>query len=177
MSKKRRPRRNAGHVTSHAGQRPSSRTWVAVVLAGVVAMTAVWYWRSRDAPLAPAAESTLAAVLTNAATAGVDRPKATFQTIAGRWRRSDGGYVLEIKSVTDAGAIDAAYFNPRPIHVANAQASSDAAIIKVFVELRDVNYPGSTYTLAYDAASDELRGIYYQAVQKENFDVVFVRSR
>jgi len=34
----------------------------------------------------------------------------------------------------------------------------------VFIELRDVNYPGSTYSLTYEPASDQLKGIYYQAV-------------
>ena len=33
-----------------------------------------------------------------------------------------------------------------------------------------------TYTLTYDAASDQLKGIYYQAVAKQKFDVFFVRK-
>ena len=46
----------------------------------------------------------------------------------------------------------------------------------MFIELRDVNYPGSTYTLTYDPATDQLSGNYFQAVRRENFDVVFVRQ-
>ena len=72
--------------------------------------------------------------------------------------------------------MEAAYFNPRPIHVAKAQASRDGGKLKVFVELRDVNYPGSTYTLAYNATADRLDGIYYQAVEKQNFEVYFIRT-
>jgi len=72
--------------------------------------------------------------------------------------------------------MDAAYFNPRPINVSRAEASRDGAGIKVFIELRDVNYPGSTYTLTYDPATDQLSGNYFQAVRRENFDVVFVRQ-
>jgi hypothetical protein len=49
--------------------------------------------------------------------------------------------------------------------------------IQVFVELRDVNYPGSTYTLIYDPEQDRLNGYYYQAVQKVTFDVVFIRKK
>ena len=49
--------------------------------------------------------------------------------------------------------------------------------MKVFVELRDVNYPGSTYTLAYDPAADQLRGVYFQALERQSFDVSFVRAR
>jgi hypothetical protein len=37
--------------------------------------------------------------------------------------------------------------------------------------------PGSTYTLTYDPKRDELYGVYFQAVQGQSFDVVFVRAR
>ena len=47
----------------------------------------------------------------------------------------------------------------------------------MFVELRDVNYPGSTYTLQYDAASDRLMGTYFQAVAKQTFRIEFARGR
>ena len=47
--------------------------------------------------------------------------------------------------------------------------------MKVFLELRDVHYPGSTYTLTYDPARDQLQGVYYQAALQQRFDVVFVR--
>ena len=35
----------------------------------------------------------------------------------------------------------------------------------------------STYTLTYDPKRDELQGVYFQAVQKQNFEVVFVRTK
>ena len=35
---------------------------------------------------------------------------------------------------------------------------------------------GSTYELINDAASDRLKGTYYQAVAKQKFDVKFVRK-
>jgi hypothetical protein len=47
--------------------------------------------------------------------------------------------------------------------------------LKVFVELRARNYPGSSYTLTYDREYDQLRGIYFQAVQQQSFNVSFVR--
>ena len=49
--------------------------------------------------------------------------------------------------------------------------------LQVFVELRDVNYPGSTYTLSYEPATDRLKGIYFQAVQQQQFEVEFVRKK
>lgn len=41
----------------------------------------------------------------------------------------------------------AGYFNPKSIRVAKAEASWDGGALKVFVELRDVIYPGSTYMI------------------------------
>jgi nitrous oxide reductase accessory protein NosL len=103
--------------------------------------------------------------------------ETAFAKLPGKWLRPDGGYVLEIRSVDSNGNMDAGYFNPRPIHVANAVASQAGGIVKVFIELRDVNYPGSTYTLTYDPANDQLKGDYFQAAIKQNFDVFFTRVK
>ena len=100
-----------------------------------------------------------------------------FEKLEGRWRRADGGYVLDIRKVRPDGALDAAYLNPRPIDVSKAQATRDGATVRVFVELRAPNYPGSTYTLTYDSKRDELYGVYYQAVEGRSFDVVFARMK
>ena len=100
-----------------------------------------------------------------------------YRLLIGRWQRTDGGYVIEIKRVTTDGAMQAAYFNPRPINVYQAKASVFKEHLKVEVELRDTGYPGSSYTLLYDPDKDALLGFYYQAVQKQNFDVIFVRMK
>jgi hypothetical protein len=102
-------------------------------------------------------------------------PGAGLTGLEGRWQRPDGGYVLEIRKVYPSGVADAAYFNPNPIRVAKATATGDPSSATVFVELQDVNYPGSTYTLTYDSRRDVLEGIYYQAMLDQRFDVVFVR--
>jgi hypothetical protein len=85
--------------------------------------------------------------------------------------------VIEIKRVATDGTMQAAYFNPRPINVSRATASVFKDHLKVEIELRDTGYPGSSYTLLYDPDKDALLGFYYQAVQKQNFDVVFVRMK
>jgi len=100
-----------------------------------------------------------------------------FDTLNGRWLRLDGGYILEIRAVDPSGKIDAVYLNPKPINIAKADATRDGSILKVFVELRAPNYPGSTYTLTYDPQQDQLKGIYFQAVQQQRFDVSFVRMK
>ena len=116
----------------------------------------------------PAAQPTRVPAMTAAADSG-------FGAVNGRWLRLDGGYVLEIRAVDAGGTIDAAYFNPQPIHVARAEATRDGSTLKVFVELQAPNYPGSTYSLTYDPGRDQLAGTYFQAVLQQRFDVAFVR--
>jgi uncharacterized protein (DUF2147 family) len=103
--------------------------------------------------------------------------KPDFAALKGRWVRPDGGYVIEIRSVGAGGQMQAAYFNPNPINVSQAEAKQSGAAVTVFIELRGPGYPGSTYTLIYDPKSDLLKGVYHQAVLQQDFDVVFVRSR
>ena len=87
--------------------------------------------------------------------------KAAFDSLKGRWLRPDGGYVIDIRDVDATGKLAAGYFNPRPINVSQAEASQEGDTTKVFIELRDVNYPGATYNLTYNPKRDQLRGVYY----------------
>lgn len=102
---------------------------------------------------------------------------ADFQPLVGRWQRIDGGYVIEVRKVAPGGTVDAGYFNPRSINVAKARASIYKDYLKLEMELRDRGYPGSTYTLVYDPPNDRLIGLYFQALARQNFDVVFVRIK
>jgi hypothetical protein len=101
----------------------------------------------------------------------------TPESLVGRWLREDGGYVLEIRSASPDGRLVATYSNPRSIHVTRAEWRQQSGRLGVFVELRDVNYPGSTYTLVMTPEKDRLVGTYFQAVQRANFDVEFVRMK
>jgi hypothetical protein len=102
---------------------------------------------------------------------------AEYESLLGRWQRPDGGYILEIRNIASDGNAEVRYLNPRPIHVARAEVSTSGDKVKLFVELQDVGYPGSTYTLVYDPKKDILLGIYFQAGMGQYFDVVFVRMR
>jgi len=100
-----------------------------------------------------------------------------FKSLMGRWQRTDGSYVIEIRSIAPDGKIKAGYFNPRSIHVEKAQATKDKERIKVEMTLRDVGYPGSAYTLVYVSEKDVLLGYYYHALSRQYFDVLFVRMK
>jgi hypothetical protein len=105
------------------------------------------------------------------------RAQAEFGILHGRWVRPDGGYVITIRSADAGGKLDASYANPSPLPFAKAQAGRSDAALNVFFELQAGGYNGSTYTLTYDPAKDILRGVYYQAVARQRFDVYFVRMR
>ena len=100
----------------------------------------------------------------------------TVRKLFGKWLRADGGYVLELKSADKSGVMDAAYFNPKPIHVSRAVWMQGGAGLQVAVELNDVGYPGATYVLTYDPQADKLAGQYTQPQMQQTFDIEFVRQ-
>jgi hypothetical protein len=102
---------------------------------------------------------------------------AIQQKFIGRWVRSDGGYVIHVREVKPDGSVVAGYFNPKEIHVSEARVSVWKGFNKLFIKLEDKGYPGSTYKLYYYAEKDQLAGFYYQAVDKETFEVLFIRKK
>jgi hypothetical protein len=97
--------------------------------------------------------------------------------LEGRWVRPDGGYILELWDIKKDGSVSATYYNPKPIKVFSSKWSRKNGKINLFVELRDVNYPGSKYNLQYDPTSDRLKGTYFQAVERQTFNIEFVRFK
>jgi len=100
-----------------------------------------------------------------------------FTQLLGNWVRPDGGYTITIRGVDSGGKLQASYANPNPLPFSRAEVSRDGKTIKLFFELRAGGYNGSTYTLTYDPATDRLAGVYYQAVQRKEYDVVFQRAK
>lgn len=104
-------------------------------------------------------------------------PQKGYQRLAGTWVRSDGGYMLELKDIKQDGSLKASYYNPRSINVSNAELHTKDGRITLLIELRDINYPGSTYDLRYDPAEDRLTGTYFQAVERQTYDIEFRRLK
>ena len=100
-----------------------------------------------------------------------------FNSLNGEWVRPDGGYVLQVDAARNDGSVAVAYFNPRPVYVAEAAVSIWKGYQKLFVKLQDKGYPGSTYTLYYFEDKDALAGFYHQAHTGQTFEVVFVRRQ
>ena len=152
-----------------------SARWIFPLAAALLAgAAAVGYWWTLQRPADVASSTATVQAANQPAPAAAREPG--FAKLKGRWLRPDGGYILEIRSVEAGGKMDATYNNPNPIHVARAEASETGTVTKVFVELRDVNYPGCTYYLTYEAQSDQLAGIYYQSALQQQFEVIFVRT-
>jgi hypothetical protein len=150
---------------------------VVVVLTVVVAACLGFLWLKSRHPGASVPAPSTAQSKPTSQPAGAVASTSGFEKLKGEWLRPDGGYTIEVRNIDDGGKMDALYFNPKSINVHKAEASRDGAITKVFIELRDANYPGSTYDLAYDAQKDLLTGIYYHAGLRQSFDVIFRRMR
>jgi hypothetical protein len=162
----RRHKRREAAPNAAAG--PGRGRWLAAAFLVAAASLLAWApWRKAEEPAA-------SPPVPSASSAPSPAPRA-YAALVGEWQRADGGYVLAVSGVGANGNVTASYFNPRPIHVARAEAKLEGALVGLFVELRDVNYPGSTYTLGYDSATDQLKGIYYQAAQGAQYEVVFSR--
>ena len=165
MSKRKRKRETPAPA-------PSRRRTLAVVGVACAAAALVWFtWRPASGPGATSAPASAPQAGPSSAA-----PQA-YGVLVGEWTRPDGGYVLSVSQVAPDGKATVGYYNPRSIRVSRAEARKEGDLVGLFVELNDVNYPGSTYTLGYDAASDQLKGIYFQAVERAQYEVVFVRRR
>ena len=97
--------------------------------------------------------------------------------LAGNWLRTDSDYRILISKINDDGSLEANYFNPNPINVGKANWEENNGNLKIIIELKDVNYPGSTYSLSYLPDRDVLAGDYYQAVEGITFYVEFARNK
>jgi hypothetical protein len=103
--------------------------------------------------------------------------KPDINQLVGDWLRTDGGKTIRIKSATADGKLVAEYYNPKPIHVDKAEWMIKDNNLIISVVLKDVNYPGSAYTLQYFPSDDQLAGNYFQAVEGANYEVDFVRQK
>ena len=109
-------------------------------------------------------------------TVSSNRKASDKNLLVGDWIRTDGSYLIKINNVNKDGTLEAQYFNPKPINVESAIWEESYSNLKITIVLRDVNYPGSKYTLNYLPDRDILAGDYYQAVQGLSFYVEFVRK-
>jgi len=97
--------------------------------------------------------------------------------LVGDWIRTDAEYRITISELPDDGTIKAGYFNPNPINIGKAGWIFSDGVIKIYIELRDENYPGSNYNLVYYPEKDLLAGKYFQAVEGVTYDVGFFRKK
>ncbi len=149
--------------------------WRQAVWAGVLAASAVAPGCKKQETAAPTSAPTPSAAAPAAAKPKAEVPESV-RKLLGKWLRSDGGYVLELRSADLSGAMEAAYFNPKPIKVSRAVWMQGGGGFQVAVELNDVGYPGATYVLNYDAAADRLAGKYTQPAMQQTFDIDFIRQ-
>lgn len=117
---------------------------------------------------------------TDSSTAQTEAKPAEAKTqpsLVGKWLRPDGGYILEITKVAKNGQAEAMYLNPNPINVESALVTEKDGKLHLRVVLRDLNYDGSTYELAYEPEKDELAGTYFSPNAGQTYQVVFQRMK
>lgn len=97
--------------------------------------------------------------------------------LVGEWTRTDAAYQIKITELLNDGTMKAGYFNPNSINVASAMWAFADGVLRIYIELRDENYPGSNYNLIYYPERDLLAGKYFQAVERVTYDVGFARAK
>lgn len=98
-------------------------------------------------------------------------------SLLGNWIRTDADYQLKVSAVEDNGNVKAGYFNPKSINVSKSLWDNKDGVLKIYIELRDENYPGSYYKLNYRIEQDALTGEYFQAVEGTTYQVAFTRVK
>ena len=169
MKDKPKQKSQGSHIPKSSTKNNSNRILIAAGIL-VAALATYMFWPSslksseeNNITPAPAAPSTA--------------PVADKEKLVGRWQRTDGGYIIELKNPTPAGLIEAGYFNPNPINVGRSAWHSKNGRLMIMVELQDQNYPGSLYNLEYQSNVDKLTGTYFQAVERVSYNVEFIRLR
>lgn len=97
--------------------------------------------------------------------------------VNGNWTRTDSEYRIEILELYENGKIKAGYFNPDPINIGDTRWSANNGKLNIYIELKDINYPGSKYNLNYIPDKDILTGEYFQAVEGTTYQVAFARKK
>ena len=160
MTSKKQPKLRRKQPSPSTGHGSRRARWFGITVVVLIAVAAAVWW-SRD----------------DHGNDGTGLGSSDFaQVLVGRWQRTDAGYVIEVRSVDRRGGVDAAYFNPNPIHVSQALASDAGGALDLFIELWDVGYPGATYKLRYSPEYDALVGLYHQPTAGQDFEVAFKRK-
>lgn len=146
------------------------------VLSAVVMMASASCSKSDRVAPAPKAETSKATTPSTAPAKPAPAVPEPVKKLLGKWVRSDGGYVLDLRSAELSGVVQAGYFNPKSINVSRAIWMQGPNGFQVVVELNDVGYPGATYILSHDATADKLVGQYNQPAMQQSFDIEFLRQ-
>ncbi len=154
--------------TDHAVTKKKPKASLLIVVVGFIVVLGAWLlWVGLAADGEKGTGSSTSAAVTS----------EQVETITGRWRRPDGGYIIDIKGLNADGSLQVPYFNPRPINVSQAGVVHSPEGLHIFIELWDEGYPGATYRLDHDNDKDILTGVYFQPSVNQSFDVIFVRAQ
>ena len=174
-TRKRKKQLSSRKPAQTSSTRGISAKWVILGLAGLAVVAGIFIYHFRYANT----DSTKATQSVEAKGDKATSPSGdnAFKKLIGSWLRVDGDYIIDIRRIDANGQISAAYYNPKSIHVSRAEAAFNDGALSIFIDLKDVGYPGSAYTLSYHPRQDVLTGVYFQAVVKQNYEVIFTRVK
>jgi hypothetical protein len=107
-------------------------------------------------------------------------PKEYFQgqdrnLIKGVWGRVDAAGEIKITEVLHGGSLKSTFYNPKLIAIEKSIWTNSSGVLRVYILLREDDYPGSSFTLNYVAVRDVLVGVYYDALTQKSYPVTFER--
>ncbi|WP_281322931.1 hypothetical protein [Flavobacterium aestivum] len=103
--------------------------------------------------------------------------KADKNLIKGLWGRTEGVGEINISEVRDNGLLKATFCNPKSINIEKAVWTNSSDVLRIYILLREDNYPGSSFSLNYIAEKDLLLGVYFDALTNISYTVSFKRVK
>ncbi len=108
---------------------------------------------------------------------GQQKAQVNQRLLVGEWTRTDAPCQIKITETLDNGKLELTYFNPKSMNTGKAYWTKIDAVLSVYVELQDGNYPGSYYKLNYNVERDMFVGNYFQAISETMLAVEFARTK
>jgi hypothetical protein len=97
--------------------------------------------------------------------------------LKGVWGRTDATGVVNISEVLDNGLLKTTFYSPKMINIEKAVWTNSSDVLRIYILLREDNYPGSSFSLNYMAEKDLLLGVYFDALTNESLTISFERIK
>ena len=151
MGSRKKKKRKTGRKPVPAPSRPRfSLIWIISIVLGLAIASSFITYTLRQTDTGPATPSATGEPKT--------RISGDFDKLIGRWRRTDGGYIIEVRGIDANGRMDAAYYNPAQINEYGVTFSVGRELEQVLMSI-GVNYvfgSGDSFGYTIDPDTQEV---------------------